>query len=169
MSMRSDRARRRAARRRNQRIVLILIGLVILGLLGFIAFSLLNDGNGDETPPVNTAQATTSSSGLQIQILEPGTGETARVGDTVTVHYIGTLENGTQFDSSYTSGQPASFALVSGGLIQGWVEGVDGMQVGEKRRLVIPPHLGYGAGGYPPVIPPNATLIFEIELLGVNR
>jgi FKBP-type peptidyl-prolyl cis-trans isomerase FkpA len=87
---------------------------------------------------------------------------------TATVHYTGWLTDGTKFDSSLDRGQPFGFPLGQGSVIRGWDEGVKGMRVGGKRRLTIPPDLGYGAGGAPPTIPPNATLIFEVELLGVK-
>ena len=109
----------------------------------------------------------TSSSGLQYIDLTVGTGATALAGQTVTVHYSGWLENGNKFDSSIDRGQPFSFPLGAGRVIKGWDEGVQGMKVGGKRRLIIPSGLGYGARGAGGAIPPHATLIFEVELLGV--
>jgi FKBP-type peptidyl-prolyl cis-trans isomerase len=109
----------------------------------------------------------TTSSGLQYIDLKVGTGATAQAGQTVSVHYTGWLENGKKFDSSVDRGQPFSFPLGAGRVIKGWDEGVKGMKVGGKRRLIIPSNLGYGARGAGGVIPPNATLIFEVELLGV--
>ena len=109
----------------------------------------------------------TTSSGLQYIDLKVGTGATAQAGQTVTVHYTGWLEGGKKFDSSVDRGQPFSFPLGAGRVIKGWDEGVQGMKVGAKRKLIIPSNLGYGARGAGGVIPPNATLIFEVELLGV--
>ena len=109
----------------------------------------------------------TTSSGLQYIDLKIGTGATAQAGQTVTVHYTGWLENGKKFDSSVDRGQPFSFPLGAGRVIKGWDEGVKGMKVGGKRKLIIPSNLGYGARGAGGVIPPNATLIFAVELLGV--
>jgi FKBP-type peptidyl-prolyl cis-trans isomerase FkpA len=108
----------------------------------------------------------TTSSGLQYIDLKIGTGATAQAGRTVTVHYTGWLENGKKFDSSVDRGQPFSFPLGAGRVIKGWDEGVQDMKVGGKRKLIIPANLGYGARGAGGVIPPNATLIFEVELLG---
>ncbi|MGH7739216.1 MAG: FKBP-type peptidyl-prolyl cis-trans isomerase [bacterium] len=117
------------------------------------------------TPDSNVV---TTASGLQYQILEPGDGPVAKAGQTVTVHYTGWLTNGTKFDSSVDRGQPFEFTLGAGQVIKGWDEGVAGMKVGEKRKLTIPPDLGYGARGAGGVIPPNATLIFDVQLLGVQ-
>ena len=105
---------------------------------------------------------------LKIEDIDPGFGDVARAGQTVTVHYTGWLEDGTKFDSSYDRGEPFTFPLGGGRVIRGWDEGVAGMKVGGVRKLTIPPALGYGAQGYPPVIPQNATLVFEVELLAVN-
>jgi FKBP-type peptidyl-prolyl cis-trans isomerase len=112
-------------------------------------------------------KAVTTSSGLQYVELVMGAGATAVAGKSVTVHYTGWLENGNKFDSSVDRGQPFSFPLGAGRVIKGWDEGVQGMKVGGKRRLTIPANLGYGARGAGSVIPPNATLIFDVELLGV--
>jgi FKBP-type peptidyl-prolyl cis-trans isomerase len=102
------------------------------------------------------------------EIIIEGTGEEAKAGDTVHVHYTGMLTNGSKFDSSVDRGTPFSFPLGAGMVIKGWDQGVAGMKVGEKAKLTIPAGLGYGASGYPPVIPPNATLVFEVELLGID-
>ena len=109
----------------------------------------------------------TTPSGLQYIDLKVGLGATAQAGQTVSVHYTGWLENGKKFDSSVDRGQPFSFPLGAGRVIKGWDEGVQGMKVGGKRKLIIPSQLGYGARGAGGAIPPNATLIFEVELLGV--
>ena len=105
--------------------------------------------------------------GLKIQDLKVGTGPEAKSGYTVAVNYLGTLENGTKFDSSYDRNEPFQFVLGAGQVIQGWDIGVAGMKVGGKRKLIIPPALAYGERGVGP-IPPNSTLVFEIELLAVQ-
>ena len=107
----------------------------------------------------------TTSSGLQYKDLEIGTGEAAKVGNTAVVHYTGWLMDGTKFDSSLDRGTPFEFPLGGGRVIQGWDEGVATMNVGGKRELIIPPNLAYGDRGAGGVIPPGATLKFEIELL----
>ncbi len=106
-------------------------------------------------------------SALQIEDLEVGTGAEAVAGKNVTVHYTGWLTDGTLFDSSHSRNEPFVFGLGRGHVIRGWDEGVAGMKVGGKRKLTIPPEMGYGARGAGGVIPPNATLVFEVELLAV--
>ena len=111
---------------------------------------------------------TTTPSGLTIDDIVVGNGAAAAAGQKVTVHYTGWLTNGTKFDSSKDRNDPFVFPLGAGNVIKGWDEGVQGMKVGGKRKLTIPPALGYGARGAGGVIPPNATLVFEVELLGVG-
>ncbi len=110
----------------------------------------------------------TTPSGLKYTDVKVGTGATAEAGKTVTVHYTGTLKDGKKFDSSRDRNQPFSFKLGAGQVIKGWDEGVAGMKVGGQRKLVIPPDLGYGARGAGNVIPPNAELTFDVELLDVK-
>ena len=109
-----------------------------------------------------------TASGLQIEELVVGEGAAAASGQKVSVHYTGWLTNGTKFDSSHDRNEAFQFGLGRGQVIRGWDEGVQGMKVGGKRKLTIPPELGYGSRGAGGVIPPNATLVFEVELLGVN-
>ncbi len=104
---------------------------------------------------------------LKVEDLVVGNGDEAVAGKKVSVHYTGTLTDGSKFDSSLDRGRPFDFPLGGGRVIKGWDEGVAGMKVGGKRKLTIPPELGYGERGFPPVIPPGSTLVFEIELLGV--
>lgn len=110
---------------------------------------------------------TTTASGLIIDELEQGTGSSAVKGKTVSVHYTGWLTDGRKFDSSKDRNDPFQFPLGAGHVIRGWDEGVQGMQEGGRRKLTIPPELAYGARGAGGVIPPNATLVFEVELLKV--
>ncbi|CAI08506.1 FKBP-type peptidyl-prolyl cis-trans isomerase [Aromatoleum aromaticum] len=111
---------------------------------------------------------TTTASGLIIEDMEVGNGATAEKGKSVSVHYTGWLTDGRKFDSSKDRNDPFEFPLGAGHVIRGWDEGVQGMQEGGRRKLTIPPELGYGARGAGGVIPPNATLVFEVELLKVR-
>ncbi len=120
----------------------------------------VKSGSG-AVPEISTA------SGLKYQELKVGTGEEAAVGKVVSVHYTGWLTDGTKIDSSLDGGTPLEFPLGAAGIIRGWNEGLAGMRVGGRRKLTIPPSLGYGDVGRPPV-PPNATLIFDVELVGVK-
>jgi FKBP-type peptidyl-prolyl cis-trans isomerase FkpA len=117
---------------------------------------------------IDTAALTRTPSGLRYQDVAQGTGPEATAGKTVSVHYTGWLPNGEKFDSSRDRNQPFGFTLGAGQVIAGWDEGVAGMKVGGRRKLVIPPDLGYGTAGAPPDIPPGATLVFDVELLDVR-
>lgn len=114
------------------------------------------------------SESTQEITELKKEILKQGSGPEAKSGDTVQVHYTGTLTDGTKFDSSLDRGQPFTFHLGAGEVIKGWDQGVAGMKVGEKVKLTIPYQMAYGENGYPPVIPAKATLIFEVELLKIN-
>jgi peptidylprolyl isomerase len=115
-----------------------------------------------------SGEGITTTSGLQFIELAPGSGELAQAGDLVSVHYRGTLADGTEFDSSYSRGQPIEFVLGQGQVIPGWDEGIAMLRTGGKARLIIPPDLAYGASGAGGVIPPNATLTFEVELVEIQ-
>jgi len=114
------------------------------------------------------ANAISTPSGLKYIEIKEGTGAQPQAGQTVSVHYTGTLEDGTKFDSSRDRNQPFSFKLGAGQVIKGWDEGLSTMKVGGQRQLIIPPGLGYGSRGAGGVIPPNATLIFDVELLKIS-
>ena len=118
-------------------------------------------------PTKVTGEGTKTASGLQYWDIKEGTGATAEKGQTVLVHYTGWLTSGKKFDSS-VGGKPFKFRIGAGDVIKGWEEGVAGMKVGGKRQLRIPPDLAYGPKGYPGVIPPNATLVFDVQLMGVQ-
>jgi len=137
------------------------VGVLVLGLLAGC-----KQGN-KSTPLAQPTDPVTLSSGLSYQVLATGSGDAAKSGDRVDVHYTGWLKDGTKFDSSRDRDQPFTFRLGAGQVIKGWDLGVEGMKEGEKRKLTIPPDLGYGAAGVGP-IPPHATLTFEVELLNVH-
>jgi FKBP-type peptidyl-prolyl cis-trans isomerase len=141
---------------------LIIAALAVAAVL-FIIFR-GGGGGGGSTP----GSEVTTASGLKYIDEVVGTGVSPKTGQNVTVHYTGTLVDGTKFDSSVDRGQPYTFRIGTGGVIKGWDEGIMTMKAGGKRRLIIPAELGYGASGNPPKIPPNATLLFEVELLSVN-
>jgi FKBP-type peptidyl-prolyl cis-trans isomerase len=145
-------------------------GLLVLVMLLLAAFALAqtkSNAPGSAGPTKVTGDGTKTSSGLQYWDIKVGSGRMADKGNTVRVHYTGWLTNGKKFDSS-VGGQPFGFRIGGGEVIKGWEEGVTGMKVGGKRQLRIPPGLAYGAQGYPGAIPPNATLVFDIELLRVE-
>jgi len=143
------------------RIVFISMTLVLTPALGWGGTMTVSEKDPN-------ADGITTRSGLTYVDQVIGTGDLAVAGKTTTVHYTGWLENGKKFDSSVDRGQPFSFPLGAGQVIKGWDEGVEGMKVGGKRKLTIPASLGYGARGAGGVIPPNATLVFDVELLGVR-
>lgn len=167
------------------RALTVLIPIIIIIAISAIALNTLKIGSEESTPspaPIVSSSPTASPSGtitpkpttmnnvteLKITDEKVGTGSAAVAGKTVTVNYVGTFTDGSKFDSSYDRNQPFSFTLEAGQVIKGWDQGVAGMKVGGKRKLTIPANLGYGAAGAPPVIPGNATLIFEVELLKVE-
>src|SRR3989344_3198058 len=150
----------------------VIAGIIIIAAIAaYFVFDYRNkaaetdrDSSGRAVLPTETTMNDRNSSGLKTEILREGSGTAAKAGDTITVHYTGTLEDGQKFDSSLDRGQPFSFQLGAGTVIRGWDQGLLGMKIGEKRRLVIPPELGYGSRGSGGVIPPDATLIFEVEM-----
>jgi FKBP-type peptidyl-prolyl cis-trans isomerase len=139
-------------------------GLSALAIAGVVLAVTADLSAGDK----KGGKMVTTKTGLKYEDVKVGTGAEAKAGDTVEVHYTGTLANGKKFDSSKDRGQPFPFKLGAGKVIKGWDEGVAGMKVGGVRKLVIPPELGYGARGFPPVIPGNAELHFEVELLKIK-
>jgi peptidylprolyl isomerase len=138
--------------------------------------ALASEGEAEQTPtpeaeggpPSVAGEPTVTPSGLQYIDIEVGSGEQPQAGQTVVTHYTGWLADGTKFDSSVDRGQPFSFTLGAGRVIEGWDEGVATMRVGGKRRLIIPPELAYGESGASPNIPPNAELIFDVELIEIQ-
>ena len=142
-----------AAQQRNRLIISVVGALAIIAVIVFLAI------NANREAPVTT---------LQIEDLVVGSGPKAESGDTVSVHYTGWLTNGDKFDSSLDRGQPFEFPIGQGRVIKGWDQGVVGMQVGGTRKLTIPPSLAYGEQGAGSDIPPNATLVFEVQLLEIK-
>ena len=143
--------------------------LLLTIILGVAAMTSWGAETNNSSPTKVTGKPTTTTSGLQYWTIVEGKGATAVAGKDVKVHYTGWLTDGKKFDSSVDRGEPFIFPLGAGRVIRGWDEGVAGMKVGGKRQLRIPPELGYGARGAGGVIPPNATLIFDVELLDVGK
>jgi FKBP-type peptidyl-prolyl cis-trans isomerase len=150
-------------------LILALSLCAVLGLAAGCGKGEKSSGASSAAPMKVNGQPTTTASGLQYWDIVVGNGATAIPGSTVKVHYSGFLTNGTKFDSSRDRGEPFSFPLGAGQVIKGWDEGVAGMKVGGQRQLRIPPQLGYGEQGAGGSIPPNATLVFDVELLGVDK
>ena len=144
--------------RKNFNFRILAIILIVAVAASVVAYVVVRRNRGSEI---------TTPSGLKYTELKVGDGPSPKMGQTVRVNYIGSLENGREFDNSYKKGSPVEFAI-GPGLIPGWNEALQTMKVGGKRRLVVPPKLAYGASGKPPSIPPNATLNFEIELMAVK-
>ena len=144
----------------------------LIAIVMFVAAALFAQGSSkkpdNSSPTKVTGDGTKTADGLQYWDIKVGTGDVAQKGHHVSVHYTGWLTTGKKFDSSVDAGKPFDFRLGNGDVIKGWDEGVAGMKVGGKRQLRIPPALAYGAAGYPPVIPANSTLIFDVQLMGVQ-
>ena len=149
------------ARIQFSRITFCLFFLVIA-----VSFNLSINAISKEEKMSGDVQETPS--GLKYIVIEEGKGDKPTNGKKVKVHYTGKLEDGSVFDSSVERGVPIEFTLGVGQVIKGWDEGIADMKVGEKRQLIIPPDLGYGPNGYPPAIPANSTLIFDVELVEIN-
>ena len=155
-------------------IVLILIVVVVYFLIQpkqAVSTQQLQTPTQTQNPVLNQSQQTSTSfnvQGMKVEILKQGTGVAAKSGDAIIVNYVGTLINGTKFYSSIDRNQPFTYTLGQNQVIQGWEIGLLGMKVGEERKLIIPPELAYGAAGRPPVIPQNATLIFDVTMLAIN-
>jgi len=144
-----------------------------IGIFSSLAVAAAAHADDNAAPAYIPVERIKTNSGLQYEDIKVGSGEPARVGQNVTVHYTGWLKSrdgstGRKFDSSRDHNEPFTFRLGAGKVIEGWDEGVQGMRVGGIRKLIVPSRLGYGANGAPPSIPPNATLLFDVELLEVR-
>ncbi len=149
-------------------VIIAVIALTVFGIAQTAKKSATHKAATTSGPTKVTGPGTQLPGGLTYWDIKQGTGATAEAGKTVKVDYTGWLTNGKKFDSSVGTGKPFEFRLGAGQVIKGWDEGVAGMKVGGKRQLKIPPDLAYGASGYPPVIPANSTLIFDVTLRGVE-
>jgi len=155
------------------KITILVITIVLIVIIGGVYFLL------QPNPSTNSGQATQQEQqvnsanyeiqGMKVEILKEGTGEGAKSGDNIVVNYVGTLTDGTKFDSSIDRNQPFPYTLGQNMVIKGWELGLLGMKVGEKRKLTIPPELAYGSQAVGKIIPANATLVFEIDMLGINK
>lgn len=162
-------------RPRLHQIIVAIVAVTVVGLVVYAGtphpVDLRSESESAQLSNKADSQTTTmptSTGELEIQTTAEGTGEPIANGQTAIVHYTGKLTDGTVFDSSIPRGEPFPFLLGAGQVIKGWDVGVLGMKVGEKRTLTIPAEMGYGASGYPGVIPPNATLIFDVELIAIK-
>ncbi len=171
-------ARRKKARRKKAAkqpasdkkvIAVIFIGVMIVagGIYALTRGTGSTQPTATPQPVIDDTGATTTASGLKYIDIVEGTGPSPQTGQRITVHYTGTLTNGSKFDSSVDTGQPYEFPIGRGEVIKGWDEGLMTMKVGGKRKLIVPPDLAYGKRGRPG-IPPNSTLLFEVELLGIK-
>ncbi len=158
----------------NKTLLIVVIVVVLIAILAIYYITSNKNLPAENQNTTNQSNSPTPSSssfaiqGMKVEVLQKGSGPEVKANDYVTVDYVGTLENGTKFDSSIDRGVPFKFYVGQGQVIKGWDLGVAGMKVGEKRKLTIPPELGYGTSGAGALIPPNATLIFEVSLLKIN-
>ena len=147
-------------------IAAVIIGILSLCIFAYFIFGL--NGTAVTQPAPQTAPSNPQGGKLQIINEKIGTGPAVKKGDTVEINYVGTLTNGTKFDASADHGGPFTTQIGTGQVIKGWDEGIIGMRVGGKRKLIIPPSLGYGSQAVGP-IPPNSTLIFQVQLVGIKK
>jgi FKBP-type peptidyl-prolyl cis-trans isomerase len=149
-------------------VIILVIAILAIGVYFFNQNTKNQETNMNQQNQEEQNNQTQTTEEMKIEIIKEGEGEEVKSGDQITVNYVGMLEDGTIFDSSIERGQPFPFTIGIGGVIQGWEIGVIGMKVGETRKLTIPSQLAYGERGVSGVIPPNSTLIFEINLLKIN-
>ena len=169
---------------KDKKMMAVWVLIVVIVIAGLVYVTIINNKKEEAAPVAEVQQQegveqnknmenTQKNDGVKITVLKVGTGELAKSGDTVAMNYTGTLENGTAFDSNvdpkFSHVEPFVFTIGAGQVIKGWDLGIDGMKVGEKRKLVLSPDFAYGASGAGGVIPPNATLTFEVELLAIKK
>ena len=165
----AERRQLRPWHRRDRKLAVVMGIVALVTITAMMSCAVSKDTSSGVSQNVSTSESIPQAdSGLRIEDLVIGTGSEAKAGDRISVHYTGWLADGTKFDSSRDRNQPFEFVLGQGSVIQGWDKGVVGMKVGGKRRLVIPPEMAYGERGAGGVIPPNAVLTFEVELLAVQ-
>jgi FKBP-type peptidyl-prolyl cis-trans isomerase len=158
--------------KKNNIVFSLLAVIIVFGIIGYlVSRPKVQPQPKAEQPLAETTNTTntTNMNDLQMTIVKEGSGVEAKPGDQVSVHYTGTLTDGTKFDSSLDRGEPFTFVLGAGQVIKGWDLGVAGMKVGEKRTLYIPASFAYGEQGVPGVIPPNSVLIFDVEMVAINQ
>ena len=146
----------------------ILIAVIAVALIIVIFGVYLIISNQSGIPGINQSGTSFDVEGTKVEILKQGTGVAIKAGDNITVNYVGTLADGKKFDSSIDRNSPFTFIVGKGNVIKGFDAGLLGAKIGEKRKITIPPESAYGSTGIPNVIPPNSTLIYEVEILGIN-
>ncbi len=154
---------------KNSVLTILIISIILIGSYYLLSKPPSDISNKNDDSLLISQTPTKPMQKLVVEDLKIGSGNEVKTGDNISIHYVGTLENGTKFDSSYDRGSPFETQIGVGQVIKGWDEGVVGMKIGGKRKLIIPPEFGYGSRGAGNIIPPNSTLIFEVELIDIKK